>query len=111
VDEKLYLEGGVLGRVDDMAVIRGVNIYPSALENVIRRFPEIAEFQVEQRKVEAMDEIELIVELAPGADDAVLHKLQERLRDTFTLRIPVRLAAQGSLPRFDFKSRRWRRVQ
>lgn len=110
VNDKLYLEGGVLGRVDDMAVIRGVNIYPSALENVIRRFPEIAEFQVEQRKVEAMDEIELIVELAPGSDDSVVHKLQERLRDTFTLRIPVRLAAQGSLPRFDFKSRRWRRV-
>jgi phenylacetate-CoA ligase len=110
VEDKLYLEGGVLGRVDDMAVIRGVNIYPSALENVIRRFPEIAEFQVEQRKVEAMDEIDLIVELAPGADDAVIPKLQERLRDTFSLRIPVRLAAQGSLPRFDFKSRRWRKV-
>ena len=110
IEDRLYLEGGVLGRVDDMAVIRGVNVYPSALENIIRRFPEIAEFQVEQHKVDAMDEIEIIVELEPDADESVLARLQERLRDTFTLRIPVRAAAQGTLPRFDFKSRRWKKV-
>lgn len=110
IDGRLYLEGGVLGRVDDMAVIRGVNIYPSALENIVRRFPEIAEFQVEQHKVEAMDEIEIIVELEPGVEESVLARLQDRLRDIFSLRIPVRQAPHGSLPRYDFKSRRWKKV-
>ncbi len=110
VDDRLYLEGGVLGRVDDMAVIRGVNVYPSALENIIRRFPEVAEFQVEQHKVESMDEIQLIVELEPGAEASVIGRLQDRLKDTFSLRIPVREAAHGALPRFDFKARRWRKV-
>ena len=99
-----------MGRCDDMAVIRGVNIYPSAIENVIRRFPEVAEFQVEQRHVEAMDEIEVIVELQPEAQETVVDRVAERLRDTFALRIAVRLAPQGSLPRFDFKARRWRKV-
>jgi phenylacetate-CoA ligase len=110
VGDKLFLEGGVLGRVDDMAVIRGVNLYPSAIENVVRRFPEVAEFQVEQRKVDSMDEILVIVELQPDAHESVTERIEERLQDSFALRIPVKLAAQGSLPRFDFKARRWRRM-
>ncbi len=110
INGRLYLEGGVLGRTDDMAVIRGVNIYPSAIENVVRRFAEVAEFQVEQRKVDAMDEITLLVELEPGVDEEVIDRIQERLRDTFSLRIPVKSSPPGSLPRFDFKARRWRKV-
>lgn len=108
VDEKLFLEGGVLGRTDDMAVIRGVNIYPSAIENVVRRFPEVAEFQIEHRKVASMEQIELLVELEPGVDEEVIDRLQTRLRDTLSLRIPVKTSPPGSLPRFDFKARRWK---
>lgn len=110
VDDRLFLEGGVLGRVDDMAVVRGVNLYPSAIENVIRRFPEVAEFQVEQRQVDSMDEVAVVVELQPDAHESVTERIEERLRDTFALRIPVQLVPQGSLPRFDFKARRWRKV-
>jgi phenylacetate-CoA ligase len=100
----------VLGRVDDLAVIRGVNLYPSAIENVIRPFPEEAEFQVEQRKIDAMDEVLVIVELQPDAHESVTERIEERFQDTFALRIPVKLSPQGSLPRFDFKARRWQRM-
>lgn len=110
MDGKLYLEGGVLGRCDDMAVIRGVNLYPSAIENVVRRFHEVAEFQIYQHTVDDMDEVELIVELESGVDEEVLERIAERLRDTFSLRIPVKPATPGSLPRFDFKAKRWRKV-
>ena len=110
INGRLYLEGGVLGRTDDMAVIRGVNIYPSAIENVVRRFAEVAEFQIEQRKVNSMDEITLLVELEPGVEEEVIESIQTRLHDTFSLRIPVLLSPPGSLPRFDFKARRWRKV-
>jgi phenylacetate-CoA ligase len=111
IGERLVLEGGVLGRTDDMAVIRGVNIYPSAVEDVLRRFPEVAEFQIEQRKVDAMDEVEVVVELNPDIKEAELaDRLSERLRDTFSLRIPVRIAPPGSLPRFEFKARRWKKL-
>jgi phenylacetate-CoA ligase len=110
IGDRLFLEGGVLGRVDDMAVIRGVNLYPSAIENVIRRFPEVAEFQVEQRRVDAMDEVLVIVELQPDAHESVTERIEERFQDTFSLRIPVKLSPQGSLPRFDFKARRWQKI-
>jgi phenylacetate-CoA ligase len=110
IGDRLFLEGGVLGRVDDMAVIRGMNLYPSAIENVIRRFPEVAEFQVEQRNVDAMDEVLVIVELQPDAHESVAERIEERFQDTFSLRIPVKLSPQGSLPRFDFKARRWQKL-
>lgn len=106
----LALEGGVLGRVDDMAVIRGVNIYPSAVEAVVRQFAEVQEFMVEQRKVGAMDEIELLIEVPGNVSKALIKQIESRLRDTFSLRIPVRLADTGSLPRYEFKARRWRKV-
>jgi phenylacetate-CoA ligase len=106
----LLLEGGVLSRVDDMVLVRGVNIYPSAIESVARQFPEIVEFMVQQTKVNAMDEIELLVELEPAAPGDVIKRLQTRLRDTFSLRIPVTLASPGSLPRHEFKAKRWRKA-
>ncbi len=110
VDGRLFLEGGVLCRVDDMLVVRGVNLYPSAVEAVVRAFPEVVEFVVEQRQVEAMAEPMVIVELAEGAADSVLERLRAKLRDTFSLRIPVRRAPAGSLPRPEFKASRWRKV-
>lgn len=108
--DHLCLEGGMLGRVDEMAVIRGVNIYPSAIENIVRRFPEIGEFVIEQKKVDNMDEIELLVEVDGNVAKSLLKNLEHRLRDTLHLRIPVRLVEPGSLPTGEFKARRWRKV-
>lgn len=107
---RLLLQGGILGRVDDMVVVRGVNLYPSAIEAVVRQFPEVVEFLVEQKKIEAMDEIELLVEVSIPQDSAVIAALATRLRDAFSLRIPVRAVPIGSLPRHEFKSRRWQRA-
>lgn len=107
---RLVLEGGILSRVDDMVVVRGVNVYPSAVEAVVRQFPEVAEFMVEQRKVDAMDEIELLVEMDGSVAKQSLKRLESKLRDTFSLRIPVRLAEPESLPRHEFKAKRWRLV-
>lgn len=106
---RLTLQGGVLGRVDEMVVVRGVNVYPSAIEAVVRQFPEVLEFMVEQKKVDDMDELELLIELPPEHHPRV-KALESRLRDTFSLRIPVRITAPGSLPRHEFKARRWRKI-
>ena len=107
---RLILDGGILSRLDDMVVVRGVNIYPSAVEAVVRQFPEVIEFMVEQRKVDAMDEIELLVEVDGNVAKPLLKKIESKLRDTFSLRIPVRLAEPESLPRHEFKAKRWRLV-
>ena len=105
---RLILDGGILSRVDDMVVIRGVNIYPSAIDAVVRQFPEISEYMVEQRKVDAMDEIELLVEMDGNIAKSALKRLESKLRDTFSLRITVKLVEPDSLPRHEFKARRWR---
>jgi phenylacetate-CoA ligase len=107
---RLVLDGGVLGRVDEMVVVRGVNVYPSAIEAVVRQFPEVIEFMVEQKKLDAMDEIELLIEAPSDVSKGLLKNLESRLRDTFSLRIPVHLVPDGSLPRHEFKAKRWRRV-
>jgi len=101
------LEGGILGRVDEMVVIRGVNIYPTAVEKIIRGFSEVAEFQVIQTTRESMAELEILVEPTGDSPDGLADRIARELADAFTLRIPVRVVGEGSLPRFEFKSKRW----
>lgn len=103
----LCLEGGVLGRVDEMVVIRGVNIYPTAVEKIIRGFPEVVEFQVVQTVQQSMAELEVSIEADERAKPDLAGRIQRELADAFALRIPVKAVAPGSLPRYEFKSKRW----
>ena len=98
----LHLPGGVLGRVDDMLIVRGVNVYPSALADVLHHFPEVAEYRVIVTKEGALDEIALLVECPP----ALIADIQEELRVALNLRIPIEAVEPGTLPRFELKARR-----
>jgi phenylacetate-CoA ligase len=104
------LQGGILGRTDDMLVVRGVNVYPSAVENILRGFDAIGEYCVEIQNRRTLPELSVQVEASVGhAHDATLaHRLEAALTNAFALRIPVALVPQGSLPRFEMKARRWR---
>lgn len=106
---ELGLEGGILGRVDDMVVVRGVNLYPSAVEAIMRRFAEVAEYRVEVRSEGALAEVEIRLEPAPAceAPDGLCRSVEAALRGAFNLRVPVRAAEPGSLPRFELKAKRW----
>jgi phenylacetate-CoA ligase len=106
-DGGLCLAGGILSRTDDMVVVRGVNVYPSAVEGVLREFPEVAEYQVREDWVNGMLELQLVVELSGGAPDRTAAAIGSALHDALALRIPVQVFPPGSLPRFEFKSRRW----
>lgn len=101
------LEGGILGRVDEMVVIRGVNVYPTAVEKIIRGFPEVVEFQVVQTTRQSMAELEVMIEADAKAGPDLAERVQRELADAFTLRIPVKMVEPGALPRYEFKSRRW----
>lgn len=103
----LSLEGGILGRVDEMVVIRGVNVYPTAVEKIIRGFPEVVEFQVVQTTRQSMAELEVVIEADATAEPDLAERVQRELADAFTLRIPVKRVEAGELPRYEFKSRRW----
>lgn len=109
----LALEGGILGRCDDMVVVRGVNIFPSAVEEIVRSCGGVAEYRVESRTVRSLAELELQVEpeLQVQDVDALIARLEAALRDAFGLRIAARAAAPGELPRFEMKARRWLRLE
>jgi phenylacetate-CoA ligase len=103
------LEGGILGRSDDMVVIRGVNIYPSAVEQIVREIPEIAEYQVRILRKTAMTEMQVAIEPRPSVASAepLVDALEKALQTAFNLRLPVTAAPPGSLPRAELKARRW----
>lgn len=107
--EDLALDGGILARVDDMVVVRGVNLYPSAVERIVRGFSEIAEYRVHLKDRRSMVEVE--VEIEPAEDvtnvDQLCASLGDGFQTAFQLRIPVTAVASGSLPRFELKARRW----
>jgi phenylacetate-CoA ligase len=104
-------DGGIRGRVDDMKVVRGTNVYPRAIEEIVRSWEAVQEFQIRLYTEEGIrDEIEVVVECAPGdgeADRALLREMGARLADAHEgLRIGVRLAEPNSLPRFELKAKR-----
>jgi phenylacetate-CoA ligase len=97
------LEGGILGRLDDMLIVRGVNLFPSAIEAIVRRFP-VEEFQIEIFRAGELDEVRVLVEMDGGADGA--RHVQDALRAGLGIRMEVAPVGPGSLPRFDLKARR-----
>lgn len=105
----LQLNGGILGRIDDMVIVRGVNVFPSAVDEVVRRFDEVSEYRVSVDIRQTMPELAIQIELAPNCvyGAVVLKKLEEQLRASFSMRIPVALAKLNSLPRFEMKAKRW----
>ena len=106
---ELALEGGILGRVDDMVIVRGVNLFPAAVEEIVRRLPEIAEFRVEIETAHNLDELRLSIEPVAGYPETagLVRRLQKLLQDAFALRVPVNSVAPGTLPRFEMKAGRW----
>lgn len=99
----VILDGGVLGRADDMLIIRGVNIYPAAIEQILRSFPEVVEYRLTARKRGEMDE--LVVEVEDRLEQPA--RIAEELHLRLGLQVEVRLAAAMSLPRFEGKGKRF----
>jgi phenylacetate-CoA ligase len=106
---ELALRGGILGRADDMIIVRGVNIYPSAIENVLRRFDEIAEYQAIAKTQSSLMELSIRIEAKHGFTDSenLARRVGQQLQMTFNLRVPVEIVASGTLPRFEMKAKRW----
>ena len=104
-------EGGILGRVDDMKIIRGTNVYPRAIEAIVREFPSVDEFQTVITREGVRDEITLRIELKPdwNADgwDGLSEDLRKRLALAHEgLNFRIERADAGELPRFELKAKR-----
>lgn len=102
-----WAAGGIVGRIDDMLIIRGNNVFPSAIENILRESPAVAEFRLRPLQRESMAELLIEVELAEGASGDVVGPILERtLRDRLHFRPEIKILPPGSLPRFEMKARR-----
>jgi phenylacetate-CoA ligase len=101
------LEGGILGRTDDMIHLRGNNVYPTALEAVIRRFPEVVEYRVEVDQSRPL--ADLCIEVEPTASapaNDLADRISRAIRDELLFRAEVRTVPPGTLPRFEMKAKR-----
>jgi phenylacetate-CoA ligase len=104
-------DGGLLGRSDDMVTIRGVNVYPTAIENVIRQFGSVDEFQVTVTTVHEMQHLEVQIEVVSGNDaEHVRTHVEQAIYRALSLRPTVRVAKPGTLAHFEMKASRFRRL-
>jgi len=92
-----------------MLVVRGVNVYPGAVDDVLRSCGGVAEYRVHVHDNRSLSELSIQVEptAEEAGDPALVHRLEAALTNAFTLRIPVSLVGCGELPRFEMKARRW----
>jgi phenylacetate-CoA ligase len=104
-------DGGLLGRSDDMVTIRGVNVYPTAIENVIRQFGSVDEFQVTVTTVHEMHQLEVEIEVLSGNDsEHVRMHVEQAIYHALSLHPTVKVAKPGTLAHFEMKARRFRRL-
>jgi phenylacetate-CoA ligase len=103
------LDGGILARGDDMVNVRGVNVYPSAVESVVRRFSEVGEYRATVAATGSLRELSVEIELMPGVDGTsdVASRVAGALREGLGLTVPLRVVDAGTLPRFELKARRF----
>ena len=99
----VFLDGGVLGRADDMMIIRGVNVFPTAVEKILRGFDDVDEFQLIAWRDGQMDQLKVRVEDRQNDPQRIANEIQVRLG----LRVEVEVVDAGSLPRFEMKGKRF----
>jgi phenylacetate-CoA ligase len=103
------LAGGILARCDDMINVRGVNIYPAAIEDVMRRFDEVVEYRATVTAPSPLRSLSIEVELGPRAKEGgvVTDAVRSALRQALGLTAAVQLVRTGTLPRSEMKAHRF----
>lgn len=110
--ELLRLEGGIIGRSDDMVTIRGNNVFPSSIEAIVRQFPEVVEYRIIIERIRSMQHLHLEVEPSPSVADSedsraqLMQRLGRAMKDRLNFQAEIECVACGSLPRFEMKARR-----
>jgi phenylacetate-CoA ligase len=99
-----------IGRTDDMLIVRGVNVFPSAIRTVVNQFApavgEVMQVRPSKRGVQQEPPLRVLVELAPGtaAESGLAERIESAIRSTLVVRAKVELVPHGTLPRSEYKS-------
>ncbi len=106
----LRLAGGVVGRADDMLIIRGNNVFPASIEQLVRTLPEIVEYRIVVTSHRAMTHVRLEIEPLPDVSAerhlAIAEQLVHLTKDRLNFHPEVQVVPPGTLPRFEMKARR-----
>ena len=101
-------EGGVLGRADDMVVVRGINVFPSAVENLVRQCESVEEFRITVTTEREMGNLAIELELSKNANpESVRKTVDQEIQNELSLQPEITLVPSGSLPRFEMKAKRF----
>lgn len=91
-----------------MVVVRGVNLYPTGVDQIVRSCGGIAEYRVEIHTERGMSELKIQVEPQDQVTaSTVCADIESAFRKNYSLRVPVVAVPAGTLPRFELKARRW----
>ena len=106
------IDGGVVGRVDDITKVKGVLLAPTAIEEVVRSLSELGdEYEVVVSKRGDVDNILLKIEILPGKEgeqESILFRLKDQLRVKTNLGYKIEVHPFGSLPRYEVKAKRFK---
>ncbi len=106
------IDGGVVGRADDITKVKGVLLAPTAIEEVVRSFTELSdEFEVIVTKKGDIDDIALKIEIKPGFEEqkeSILTRLKDLLRVKTNLGYKIEIHPFGTLPRYEVKAKRFK---
>ena len=101
------LKGGILSRADDMVCLRGVNIYPTAVESVVRTVSEVVEYRASVTQDGALGALLVEIEIDASNPNEVTRLVEIKLREALGLSVIVNTVEKGALPRFEMKARRF----
>ncbi len=109
----LRLEGGILGRADDMVTIRGNNVFPSSVDAILREIEQVAEYRITVQTRRSMPHLRLEIEPVPQVEDIqrLLAQVQQRIKDQLNFQAEVIGVPVDFLPRFELKGRRFFREE
>jgi phenylacetate-CoA ligase len=103
------LEGGVLGRKDEMIIIRGVNVFPNVLANIVESHTQPGDdYQLEAYKKAGVDEVAIKLETREeGMGGVIQRAIQDEIKSRLNLRVEVKVVPKGTLPKFEYKAKRF----
>ena len=109
VPGRFALRGGIIGRADQMVSVRGVNVYPSAVDDIIRKLPDVGEYRVTIRQAGGLTEMSLEIEPTGTCPDhkTLVDSITQAFQLSMALRVPVTVVEPNTLPRFEMKAKRW----
>jgi phenylacetate-CoA ligase len=103
------LQDGILGRKDEMIIIRGVNVFPNVLVNIVEIHIQPGDdYQIEAYKEAEVDEVAIKLETKEeGMGEMIQRAIQDEIKSKLNLRVEVKVVPKGTLPKFEYKAKRF----